>query len=202
MSILVKFSTITLLLLTACTHQAAMLAAPVISVASKPTQADYQKLREDLLTMMKIDQEVRSKQPIDFSEMERIDRKHTKRRKEIVKDYGWPTIDQVGRDGAHAAWILVQHADLDLSFQEHCLSLMGKLLPSSQVSPVDVAYMKDRILVALGKPQIYGTQYHKVNGEVKPFPIEDEEHVDERRKQLGLSTMAEQTTLMKRIWPK
>ena len=40
-----------------------------------------------------------------------IDRKNTARMKEIIENKGWPGKSLVGGDGAHAAWLLVQHAD-------------------------------------------------------------------------------------------
>ena len=44
--------------------------------------------------------------------MGRIDQENTERLVLIVEQYGWPTSTLVGKDGAIAAWILVQHADL------------------------------------------------------------------------------------------
>jgi hypothetical protein len=44
-----------------------------------------------------------------------------------------------------------------------------------------------------GKPQVYGTQFTFVaGGEFVLHPIEDAEHVDERRRAVGLPPMAEQ----------
>lgn len=41
------------------------------------------------------------------------------------------------------------------------------------------------------KPQIYGTQFRNEGSGWEPFPIEDPEHVDERRTSVGLDTFAE-----------
>ena len=60
-----------------------------------------------------------------------------------------------------------------------------------------MAYLTDRVLVAEGKPQRYGSQFFTVDGELKPRPIEDEANVDARRKEVGLGTMAQYTKLMK-----
>ena len=49
----------------------------------------------------------------------------------------------------------------------------------------------DRVLVSDGKPQIYGTQGMEKNGVIVPYPIEDEEHVDKRRKSIGLGPIDE-----------
>jgi hypothetical protein len=52
----------------------------------------------------------------------------------------------------------------------------------------------DRIRFFEGRPQLYGTQFDwNENGEMNPWPIEDAEHVDERRAAAGLNTIAERT---------
>ncbi|WP_425473561.1 DUF6624 domain-containing protein [Streptomyces tailanensis] len=51
-----------------------------------------------------------------------------------------------------------------------------------------LAYLTDRVLVADGQPQLYGTQYtHEADGtELRPQPIADPERLDERRAAMGL----------------
>jgi hypothetical protein len=44
--------------------------------------------------------------------------------KETVAEVGWPGRSMVGEDGAHAAWLLAQHADRDPAFQRRCLDLV------------------------------------------------------------------------------
>ena len=48
-----------------------------------------------------------------------VDAVHTARLKAIVAAHGWPTVAQVGQDGADAAWLLAQHADKDPAFQRY-----------------------------------------------------------------------------------
>ncbi len=94
-------------------------------------------------------------------------------------------------DGAHAAWLLVQHADRDPAFQKECLEKMKQGVSRGEVSAKDVAYLVDRVAVAENKKQVYGTQFKGKGKEMMPQPIEDEQHVDERRKSVGLPSMAE-----------
>jgi hypothetical protein len=93
-------------------------------------------------------------------------------------------------DGADAAWLLVQHADADAKFQRECLDLMARM-PADQVSRTRLAYLTDRVLLAEGKKQVYGTQFQSVNGKWVPRELEDQAHVDERRSKVGLNTLAE-----------
>jgi hypothetical protein len=48
-----------------------------------------------------------------------VDRDNTARLREMVGQHGWPGHRLVGQAGAHAAWLLAQHALPDL--QEECL---------------------------------------------------------------------------------
>jgi len=54
-----------------------------------------------------------------------------------------------------------------------------------------VAYIEDRVLVAEGKKQLYGTQFTVHDGKLVPQPIEDEENLDRRRAGVGLEPFAE-----------
>ena len=57
----------------------------------------------------------------------RVGEENMKWLKGVVEKHGWPTNTLAGKDGANAAWLLVQHADADPKFQRQCLDLMSKL---------------------------------------------------------------------------
>lgn len=185
------------LLLLACGSAPAQVAAPARTGYSKPA------LRAELLKMSDVDQAARHaaidagfKDPALNERMTEVDKVHTRRLHAIVDDVGWPTTTMVGEDGATAAWLLVQHADLDVDFQERCLKLMEPLAAAGEASKRDLAYLTDRVAVNRGRPQRYGTQWNEVNGEYVPQPIEDPERVDERRAAAGLDTLAQNKARM------
>lgn len=122
--------------------------------------------------------------------MVRIDAENTKRLGEIIDRFGWPTKRLVGADGANAAWLIVQHADLNPQFQRKCLDLMAKA-PRDEIARQDFAYLTDRVLLAEGKKQVYGTQFNLINGKCIPKPLEDADQVDARRKEAGLPPLAD-----------
>ena len=122
--------------------------------------------------------------------VQRIDKENTEELRAIVKRFGWPGRSLVGQRGANAAWMVVQHADHDRAFQKQCLKLM-EAAPDGEVSKEDVAFLTDRVLLADGKKQRYGTQFKQVGGRFVPQPLEDEANVDERRKKVGLPPLAE-----------
>ncbi len=164
-------------------------------------------VREELLQMVKEDQDARSavikaelKDPVLWDRVTKIDEKNTDRLKSLVAQHGWLGKSQVGEDGAHAAWLLVQHADRDRMFQRDCLEKMKQSFKDGEVSGKDLAYLVDRVAVAEKKKQIYGTQFQGTCGSMKPQPIEDEQHVDDRRKSVGLTTMAESEKQMQQTY--
>lgn len=116
-----------------------------------------------------------------------VDDAHRRRLYEIVDQHGWPGKTLVAADGENAAWLIVQHADVDRAFQKKCLRLM-EAMPQGEVEPKHLAYLTDRILVGEHKPQRYGTQ---IDNEFKPRPIEDAENVDKRRAEMGLQPLAD-----------
>lgn len=189
--------------------------------AAPPTPMDA-TLRAELLKRMKIDQEARhaliqwqaanpangpkkleASQLAAFEKLakdvERIDRDNTQWLSGHVAKHGWPTITLVSQDGAQAAWLLVQHADANVKFQRQCLDLMTKL-PKTEVSPQNVAYLTDRVLLAEGKKQRFGTQFHFADGKLQPRPIEDEAKVDQRRAELGLMPLAEYAKELEKLY--
>ena len=117
----------------------------------------------------------------------RVDRKNTARIKQIVHEHGWPTRSMVGEDGAHAAWLLVQHADRAPAFQAKCLDLLKKAVQAGEASGRDLALLTDRVRTSQNKPQVYGTQLEMTDdGTWQPLPIENPESVDQRRASVGL----------------
>ena len=153
-------------------------------------------LRLRLIAMAKTDQEMRNNAIHNKEAWDQaLDEKHAKALRRIVTQYGWPTIPMVGSEASSDAWLIAQHADHDLSFQKECLALL-KNVPAGEVALDNIAYLEDRVLTAERKPQLYGTQFQGMGVNLKPQPIEDGMHVDERRKQMGLGSLEEYTKLM------
>ena len=154
------------------------------------------ELRKELLALADEDQAARASLVPDASGMlvgpegavEQVDARTTARMKAVLARHGWPGVRLVGEDAAHAAWLLVQHADADLAFQKACLAAMEPLVARGDVASIDYAYLFDRVALHDGRNQRYGTQF--ADGR-EPFPIEDEAHVDARRASVGLPSLAE-----------
>ena len=162
------------------------------------------ELARELLAMERADQQARNA-AIDAGgditedsdiglEIARVDKRNTARLKEIIDEHGWPGRSLVGERASRSAWLLALHADLDHKFQERALELMEAMEPG-EIDPRDIAYLKDRVLVAEGEEQIYGTQFGCRGGDLVPrTPIVDEKDVDERRAEVGLEPLDEYKT--------
>jgi hypothetical protein len=118
---------------------------------------------------------------------------------EQIQRTGWPGKSLVGEEAAHAAWLLVQHADADPEFQERCLEQM-KAAGTGEVAAIDIAYLTDRVLVARGRPQIYGTQCEEVDGRFQPRTCIEPDLLDQRRKEVGLQPIKEYLQLMEEVY--
>jgi hypothetical protein len=184
---------------------------------SSPDSAQDPKLRQELLSRMAEDQEARKKwlRLIDhpqrskdaeeqiklaMTELRDVDRKNLARMKEIVNRSGWPGKSLVGSDASDAAWLLVQHADSELAFQKRCLVLIVAAVRKGESPPKHMAYLTDRVRVAEGKKQVYGTQFHDVGGRQELCPVENEADLDRKRGEVGLPPMADYRELIDKMY--
>ncbi|WP_330261567.1 DUF6624 domain-containing protein [Streptomyces sp. NBC_00539] len=121
----------------------------------------------------------------------RIDADNTAWLKAVVAEHGWPGRELVGDQGADDAWLLVQHADRDPGFQHEALELLTGAVEAADAPPRHLAYLTDRVLIARGRPQLYGTQYTGDDtSSLRPQPVHEPERLDERRAAMGLEPAA------------
>jgi hypothetical protein len=109
----------------------------------------------------------------------------------------WFDIPAYGGEADNAAWHLVQHADREPDFQRRMLKEL-EALPKGHTDPKRIGYLWDRVARADKRLQRYGTQGQCTNGQWKPFEVEDPDHLDERRKALGMEPIAEHERLVSR----
>ncbi|MEN4905156.1 DUF6624 domain-containing protein [Luteimonas sp. TWI1437] len=158
-------------------------------------------LRAELLARAARDQAVRSAMTdggtgrLDQSDWEAIaavDRENVAWLKPLIETRGWPDSDLVGHDGAKAAWLLVQHADHDPAFQRDALARMQVAVELDRADRSDFALLTDRVLLADGQPQRYGTQFQTGDdGVMRMRPVEDPDGLEARRAAVGLPSMAD-----------
>lgn len=121
-----------------------------------------------------------------------IDSRNTAELKLLLDVYGWIKASEFGEQASHDAWLLAQHADLDLPFQKRVLALLEAAHKSGEASGADYAYLHDRVAVAEKRPQRYGTQGRCTGpGHWEPWDSERPDELDARRHALGLGPAAE-----------
>lgn len=161
-----------------------------VSAQTKPV------LKKQLLNLSKQSQQIQATQKSDATAVLKnmaadIAQLHTKTLNEVAQLQGWPTKEQVTEDGVRAAFQLVSHSN-NLSFQQEMLPLIIQSYIDKQgISGEAVAIFTDKVSIAQGKNQVFGTQADLIAGQVVFFQIENEESVDQLRSQMGMTPIAE-----------
>lgn len=137
---------------------------------------------------------------LDFERMLTVDTANTAWLEGVVATRGWPGRSLVGADGGNAAFLLVQHADRDTAFQAHVLPLLERAYAAGEAEGQQVALLTDRLAVARGEPQVYGSQADITDGRVVLRPIGDSADVDARRARIGLPPLAEYVRVLDSVY--
>jgi hypothetical protein len=121
---------------------------------------------------------------------------------EILDDYElWPGRRLVGDDGSHAAWLVAQFAIEDPGLQKRCLEALEVAVAYGDADPVHYAYLLDRVRMADGLEQLYGSQFVTgADGELTPWPVDDPAKVEARRARLGLPSFRQHAAAMAEHW--
>jgi heme-degrading monooxygenase HmoA len=168
--------------------------------------AKDKKLCTELLSIRDRDQEVRSRWIADIknealkTEVGKVDDTNLARIEQIIAKGGWPGPSRVGKSAGSVAWLVIQHAEL--AIQKKYLDMMTKAADTGELDPGLLATTVDRIRVREGRPQLYGTQFHEMNGVQVPQAIEDEANVDARRAKAGMGSLADYATDLGRTYGK
>ena len=179
-------------------------AEQVLSVKNRDLQTELVRMRAEdqryrdqmhveIMKMSSLGTTQQSDQLIAIvKKQDEIDKRNMARLEEIIRQHGWPGRSLVGEEAANAGFLILQHADLTV--QKKYFPLVKEGASKGEVPPADAAMLEDRILMGEGKKQIYGSAVQsgpQTGGKLALHPIEDEEHVDERRAAVGLMPLVE-----------
>ncbi len=134
-----------------------------------------------------------------------VDVSNTAEMKVLLEKHDWFVISDFGARADNNAWLLVQHADKDPDFQRGIVARLEPLAARGETKPSHFALLFDRVALSYHDPanrtlQRYGTQGQCTGpGTWEPFPVEDPDNLDERRRSVGLQSMAEYKTVFKDI---
>ncbi len=112
---------------------------------------------------------------------------------ELVARCGWPQTPNVEKPVLEVVWLVLQHADQEsIEYRLKYLPYLQQSVARGDLPAKRLAMYEDRVQLQQGKPQRYGSQAIQVDGGVSlQMPVEDPEHLDERRKALGLQPICE-----------
>lgn len=143
-------------------------------------------LRDQIQGLYASDQAVRQTKDFDAARMEQVDRENEGPLKAIFEKHGVPTYTMVGVEAAASFVTMVQHQSPEFRHQ-----VLPKLKANVEAGQADSSYyamVYDRSSGDAGRKQLYGENLECNNEDptLHETPIEDEEHVNVRRAQLGL----------------
>jgi hypothetical protein len=110
---------------------------------------------------------------------------------EIIDTYGWLGPDAVGHEGSLTLFMVIQHAPL--AAQEKYLPVMRQAVKDGRARAASLAMLEDRVALRKGGKQTFGSQvsWDMKNGTYYVLPLDDPDHVDKRRAEVGLAPLAE-----------
>jgi len=183
------------------------LALSLFACAHRPNPKELGAIGDELIAMRDADQEVRRRWIKDRenealkTEVEAVDTRHVARLREIVKRVGgWPGKSLVGEKASTGAWFIAQHGGP--SMLHEMLPLMERAVKRGDLEGSLYATSVDRVRIQDGKKQLYGSQFDTNGDKCEPLPIDDPEHVEERRAAIGLGPLAEYTTQLCEMYKK
>ena len=114
-----------------------------------------------------------------------VDRVHQAQLLAMVPPEGWFLRSRYGEAASSAAFLIVQHGNLDL--WQRFVPVLEPLVAIGEVRGESYGLMYDRLAINEGRPQRYGTQMTCKAGKwvIDHANLEDPEHADERRAAMG-----------------
>lgn len=139
---------------------------------------DHPEIYREIDSLFGEDQRVR-KNDVGIQEQNKIDSLNVMRLMEITKKYGWQ----------EKGWIILWHQRFTFRKNNYVWTFfrpyINKQIQEGNMRKDFWAMFEDQEAIIKEKKQIYGTYM----GELNEYPIEDIEHVDERRKKVGLAPL-------------
>ncbi|HEY4003645.1 MAG TPA: DUF6624 domain-containing protein [Pseudonocardia sp.] len=149
-------------------------------------------LREELLTRARNDRASRHAQAAGETPrgaVEQVDTDNLAFLTPHLSRHGWLGADLVGKDGAHACWLLVFHAPAEQ--QQAWLPLMQTAVLDGWADERDLAYLQDLVDMQTGRPQTHATVTYSGDGEnARLWPLADPEGVNDLRAMLNMAPLS------------
>jgi hypothetical protein len=127
--------------------------------------------------------------PSNLALLEEIDTKNTKIVTSFIEEHGWLGHDVIGNIGNDALFLVIQHASHEI--RKKYFPILKQAVSEKKAFSQQLALMEDRLLLEDYGYQLYGSQLEldTITKKYKLSPIKDEEHVNERRKAMGMGPL-------------
>ena len=146
--------------------------------------------RERLQAEADKDRAAREQEHIDDQQIGRLEAEAAPLIDEIFQAYGWPRISLFGAQAAANFWLLVQHQEPNK--QRRMLPSLQAAVAAGDASASAYAYLFDRLQVASGKAQHWGTQSRCVHHHAVLYTLDaSATEVNTRRKLIGIPMLGE-----------
>jgi hypothetical protein len=162
-----------------------------LTLPSLRKEINLMTLNDQKLRYKKVQSSNDSVRGIINQQINKSDLQNLHRAKEIIGQYGWLKMSEIGKDGQNNLWLIIQHADGDVLFQQSALRAMEKLKGTKEINMENYAFLYDRVQCNLNYRQLYGTQVLWTRtGEASAFrPLITEYKADKRREKIGLQPL-------------
>ena len=122
-------------------------------------------------------------------EIYRSDSTHIVELDSLIELWGWPGQNLVGQDQLNSAITLLLHSPL--RYQKKYLPEVEESVESGELPLLSLAYLTDKIRLAEGEKQVYGTQLtlNDSTEKYELYPVEDIINLDKRRIEVGLDSI-------------
>lgn len=166
------------------------------AIKTKKKETGYDEfLAAEMEVIMRDDQAIRQKlsnltseeeSQKAFQKMIELDSINLLKVEKIFAEKGYPGKSKVGVGLSSAAFLVIQHADLD--HQAKYFPLIEKAANDGELNKSSFALLVDRVRIHKGEKQLYGSQvlFRDNNNQGEFYPIEDEVNVNKRRAEMGL----------------
>jgi len=158
----------------------------------------YPLVLKILMKMRNLDQEYRHGQADPNITLTTIDSLNRVKLDSLISIYGWLGYKEVGKSGENASFLIVQHSDRNLKFQEKCIKLMYEELLIGNIYPPNFAMLYDRIKVNSNKAQLFGSQVERdpKTNKFRPKKIHSYKLLNAYRLYFGFSSIEDYLELM------
>ena len=107
----------------------------------------------------------------------------------VISTYGYPT-QAIAGDASGIPFYILGFASIQL--KEKYLDALKAAANKGEISWKSLAFFIDKLKMAKGEKQIYGTQYYLSKNSADDYilyPVEDEAHLNERREKAGFEDL-------------